>query len=189
MSMAKGLPAFVMMYAAIAVAQDNPSPRPLASLKRVCVERFAGDAEIGAQAREIAIASLFTAKAFAITEKCEKSDASLKGAVTRARAYRSRSEGDSTRFGENASVSNSLGRAAASATGMADERLSNSESFETASVALRLVDDDGEVVWAYTADSSGGKTKAAVADAVEQIVKQLLRDIERSKKPDSSAKK
>src|SRR5947207_11826607 len=86
------------------------APIPLTAVKRVCVDRFVGDADFGAQARELAIASLYAAKSFSITEKCEKAAILLKGAVSRTRGYRTRSEGDSTRFGEGARVSETFGR-------------------------------------------------------------------------------
>jgi len=191
--MSTGRTAILVLIAGTAWAQEAavappspapiPAPIPLTAVKRVCVDRFVGDADFGAQARDLAIASLYAAKSFSITEKCEKAAILLKGAVSRTRGYRSRSEGDGTRFGEGARVSDTFGRIAASVTGASDERLASSESQEYASVALRLVDEDGEVLWAYSVDSSGGKTKAAVSDAVDQAIKQLLRDIERAKRP------
>jgi hypothetical protein len=58
--------------------------------------------------------------------------------------------------------------------------LFSAETGTKASVTLRLVDQEGEVIWAYTQDSAGGKNKGAVADAVERAMKQLQRDASRS---------
>jgi hypothetical protein len=56
-------------------------------------------------------------------------------------------------------------------------------------VVLRLVDADGEVIWAYSVDSTGGKTRGAVSDAVDQGVRQLMRDVGRDKKTAEPAPK
>jgi len=42
------------------------------------------------------------------------------------------------------------------------------------------VDPEGEVLWAYTQDSAGGKAKGAVSDAVERAIKQLARELSRA---------
>ena len=53
----------------------------LASVKRICVENLVGDQALVAPAKEIAIAALFASKRYTVTEKCDKADAVLKGAV------------------------------------------------------------------------------------------------------------
>src|SRR5689334_22485629 len=124
--MSMGRTAVLVLIAGTVWSQEAPvapppappaAPIPLTAVKRVCVDRFVGDADFGAQARELAIASLYAAKSFSITEKCEKAAILLKGAVSRTRGYRTRSEGDGTRFGEGARVSDTLGHLAASVTG------------------------------------------------------------------------
>jgi hypothetical protein len=183
----------ILTLSTLALAQvpsDRVAPAlPLSAIKWVCVERFVGDPDISTQARELAIASLFTSKLFAVTEKCEKAEATMKGSASRSRGQKSRSEGDSMRFGETASVSDSFGRVASGVVGATDERLSSSETHESASVVLRLVNADGEVIWAHSVDSTGGKTRGAVSDAVDQGVRQLVREVERAKKTAEPAPK
>lgn len=48
-----------------------------------------------------------------------------------------------------------------------------------ARLAVRLVSGDGDVIWATTKESKGAKYKGASADVADQIVKQLLRDLEK----------
>ena len=53
----------------------------LQRIKRICVDRLAGQAPLVDAVREMAFAALFSAKRFTVLEKCEKADATLKGAV------------------------------------------------------------------------------------------------------------
>ncbi|MFN0168655.1 MAG: hypothetical protein ACKV22_19700 [Bryobacteraceae bacterium] len=156
----------------------------LRGIKRICVDRLVGEDSMVAPAREIAIAALFAAKRFTVTEKCEKADAVLKGAVLERGERRTRAEGESANFGVaggGASANRNSGSAGFGAVvGGSEESLYSSETRSRASVALRLVDQDGDVLWAYTQDSTGGKTKGAIADAVERTVRQLLRAMDRS---------
>ena len=46
----------------------------------------------------------------------------------------------------------------------------------------RLVDKDGEILWATSLESTGGKTKGAIGDAAERAARKLLRDLERAEK-------
>jgi hypothetical protein len=159
------------------------NPR-LASLQRICVDKFVGEEALVATVREIAMASLFSLKRFIVTEKCEKVDATLKGAVIERGEKRVRAEGESADFGVAAgaaSVNRVSGTAAVGAAlGGSGESLLSAETGSRASVTLRLVDSDGVILWAYTQDSAGGKTKGAVSDAVDRAIRQLQKDISRN---------
>ncbi len=48
---------------------------------------------------------------------------------------------------------------------------------------MRLVDKDGDVIWATTQESRGAKYKGASADVADKIVKQLLRDAQKTERP------
>lgn len=178
----------VGMFCIIAAhPQVNTAPAgavKLNDLRRLCVEKFAGEEPVAAPVREIAIAALFSLRQFSLTENCARADATLKGAVLERNTRRVRGEGESTGFGAvvggvSATRANAVG-AIAGASGLADEQLYSAETGTTASVTLRLVTADGDVLWAYTQDSSGGKTKGAIADAIERAVKQLTRELNRT---------
>jgi hypothetical protein len=166
----------------IAIAQTPTAG--LTAIKRICVDKIAGEEAIVAAARELAIAGLFSAKRFTVTEKCDKADAILKGAVLERGEMRVRGEGEATDFGAaagGASATRSSGRAAFGAiAGGSGESLYSAETRASASVVLRLVDPEGTVVSAYSQDSPGGKVKGAIADAIERAVKQLLREVEKA---------
>jgi len=128
----------------------------------------------------LTISSLFASKRFALHENCGKTDAILKGAVSLEREHRARSESEGIDFSASASSSEDSGRAAASARGGASERLFSTEGFIHVSVTLRIVDREGEILWAHTEESKGGKIKGSLAQAVDRAVKQLLREIEKA---------
>jgi hypothetical protein len=173
-------------------AEPAANPR-LLQVKRVCVQNF-GDDALGVQAREMVIARLFESKRFSLTENCEKADFVLKGAVTERndRAFREESEG--VGFGVGAAASDSSGAginrtgtsASASARGDARETLASSETKQHAAVTMRLVDKDGEILWAASLESTGGKTKGAIGDAAERAVRKFLRDLERAEKQNNT---
>lgn len=168
------------------LGQTPAPPRPsLSHVQRVCVDKFTGEDALIAPVREIAIAAMFGLKRFVITENCSRADATLKGAVLERTTERVRGEGETTGFGTvvGAAAANRSRAVAAIAgnSGLADEQLYSAESGTAASVTLRLVTQDGDVLWAYTQDSPGGKSKGAVADAVERAVKQLERELNRAR--------
>lgn len=166
--------------------EEESRAAALLSVKRICVEKISGDGTQGAQAQEMAFASLFASKRFVLTENCEKADAVIKGAVTETTDQRVRAEAEDIEFGKAvgaASASLGSGTAAvAAAHGGASETLASSETRRQVSVSLRIVDKDGEVLWAHTQESGGGKVKGPLADAVDRAVKQLVRDIEKAEK-------
>lgn len=156
-----------------------PAPEPSGhSVKRVCVEKFAGGAH-GLEAADYATAALFASKRFTITENCETAEAVLKGSAAERSGQRMRSEGDSSTVRRGAGAA-AAGVAAVGAAAAGDsERLFSSEVQRQATVSLRLVSKEGEVIWAHTAGSSGGKAKSALNDAVDRAVRQLLRDLDK----------
>lgn len=161
----------------------------LASVKTICIGPFVGDASQAAAAREVATSALFSTKRFKVTEKCDKADVVLKGAVLERSERRVRGEGESTNFGVaagGASASrNSASGGFGAAVGGSGETLYSSENRSQATVTLRLVDAEGDIVWAHTQDSPEGKTKSALVDAVERAVRQLMKEVERAEKPPS----
>ena len=153
-----------------------------------------GDDPLGVQAHEMVIAKLFEARRFSLTENCDRADYVIKGSVTERLERVSRSESEGIGFGERASSSQSsssrFGSAgssssssvAAAVTGSTHESLSSSEVKQQAAVTLRLVDKEGDIIWAISLESAGGKTKGAIGDAAERATRRFLRDIERAEK-------
>jgi hypothetical protein len=164
------------------------NPR-LLEVRRICVQKL-GDDPIGIQVQEMVIAKLFESRRFSLTENCDKADFVLKGSVTERSERSSRSESEGV--GINASASGSQSSragsfssgtsASTSAGASAHESLSSSEVKQQAAVTLRLVDKDGEILWAISSESTGGKTKGAIGDAADRAIRRFLRDIEKAEK-------
>jgi len=186
----------LILTSACLLAQTDQAGNPdaalqgrLAAVRTVCIGPFVGDESQAAAAREVAVTALFSTKRFKLTEKCDKADVVLKGAVLEKTERRVRAEGESTDFGVaagGASASrNSASGGFGAAAGGTGETLYSSENRSQATVTLRLVDAGGDIVWAYTQDSPGGKTKSALVDAIERAVRQLMKEVERAEQPRS----
>jgi curli biogenesis system outer membrane secretion channel CsgG len=158
----------------------------LARVRKICVDKLSGETRTVDAAREMAIAGLYASKRFSVLERCDKADVTLKGAVMERFNRKVRAEGESADFGVAAGAASASPGSARAAIGAAlggsGESLYSSETAANASVILRLVDSDGVVIWATTQESSGGKLKTAVPDAIDRSVRQLLRDVERAQK-------
>ena len=75
------------------------------------------------------------------------------------------------------------GRRGAASVGIGlDESEKISERKHEAMAAVRLINTDGDVIWSTTQESLGAKFKGASADVADKVVKQLLADIERSRR-------
>lgn len=160
----------ILLTSSLAWPQQKPSSAvrtgpevnmQLLQVKRICVHNFGGDT-LGFQVQEMIIAKLYAAKRFSLTEDCERADYVLKGSVTERDETTQQSESE----------------------GVAGIHTSNSSTQrkQQSVITLRLVDKDGEILWATSEESSGGKTKGAIGMAVQQAVRQLLREIERAEK-------
>lgn len=177
-------------------APDPPANPRLVTVKRICVQNL-GDDPNGVLVQEMVIAKLFESQRFSLTENCEKADFVLKGFVTERndRAFRSETESVGLRASASASDSQragstSSGNSASASTGLSDhETLSSTEVKQHAAVTLRLVDKDGEILWAFSSESVGGKTKGAVGDAADRAVRRFLRDIDRAAKQNAAGVK
>ena len=163
--------------AATAPAPLPATPEQLLRVKRICVQNMGADV-LGIQVQEMVIARLFESKRFSLTENCERADYVLKGSITERSTREFRSESEGIDFGERVQVDSSSGHAA----GGTRETLASSTAKERAAVTLRLVDKDGEILWATSQESAEGKTKGAIGAAADQAVRRFLRDIEKAEK-------
>lgn len=179
--------ALMALALAQVVSADEPNqaqPTKIGDIKRLCVVPvFTGDEQSAGLARESAMAALFSLKRFTVTENCDNADAFLKGAVTERSGERTRAEGEGVGFGRAAGAARADRSSAAAAVGAVSgsnsEGLYSSETRFQAAVVLRITNRAGDVIWAHTQDSQGGKVRGAVTDAIERAVRQLARDLDR----------
>jgi curli biogenesis system outer membrane secretion channel CsgG len=143
----------------------------LLKVKRIYVESF-GDDTASKQIQAMLINSLSDTKRFMVTENKEKADAVMKGSTLEATSQELHSSSELTVAGR-------------SAIGNAEK---STETINEARLAVRLVSNDGDVIWTTTQESKGAKFKGAGADVADKVAKQLLRDIEKFGKPQSGPK-
>jgi curli biogenesis system outer membrane secretion channel CsgG len=159
----------------------------LLTVKRIYVESF-GDDEISKSLQAMVINALDESKRFIVTENKEKADAILKGRSVEKTSQEVHATGEGTSVataagGHSASVSPLGGSAhggfAGKAMGIDDSKLST-ETINEARLAVRLVSQDGDVIWSTTQESHGAKFKGASADVADKVVKQLLHDLDKA---------
>lgn len=163
----------------------------LLEVKRVCVATLSGDEKFAKQVQEMLISSLFAAKRLRVTENCERADGILKGTATENKEVVSRLEDEGIGFGKKVAGASgswnqsggSVSAAGAGASGIAGETLASSSVKNNTNLALRLVDKDGDVIWATTQESTGSKIRGPAADLADRAVKQLIRDLDKAEAP------
>jgi hypothetical protein len=157
--------------------------KQLLTLKRVYVDRLTGG-ETAAQMRDILISSLESSKLFILTENPERADATLRGASEDLVFSDVHTSSDSI----NAHANIGTGRGTNSRTQGGGVSLGESESDHSverrheAIAAVRLVNKDGDVIWATIQESLGAKFRGASADVADKITAKLREDYERAKK-------
>jgi hypothetical protein len=173
---------------------DTELTDKLLKAKRVYLDSF-GDDAINKALQAMVLDALRASKRFIVTENKEKADLIMKGAALEKTTLESHALGSATSVasaagGHSASISGTAGSISGSSSGgfvaqhmgITDSQASV-ETINDARVAVRLVSNDGDVVWSTTQESKGGKYKGAMADAADKIVRQLLRDIEKRSHP------
>jgi hypothetical protein len=178
----------------------------LLKVKRIYVDSF-GSGEAAQQLQAMIVTSLTDSNRFSVTENKEKADAILKGfagektsqethaygsstAVSTASGGHSSSisgSGHVTPYGGSSHISGSSSGGFHAAGGAIDDSSVNTETVENAKASVRLINQDGDVIWTSTQESKGAKFKGASADVADKIVKQLIRDITRAERPPASA--
>ncbi len=178
-------------------AQDDLSPQLLTG-KRIYVDRLTGG-ETAAQMRDLIISSLEGTKLYIITENPDRADLVMRGAAEdliftdvfqtsegiNVRGGASSSSGSSTSGRYNGVGSGYESRSSrAINVGVGEENSSNiHERRHEAFATVRLVNKDGDVIWATTQESTGARYRGASADVAEKVARQLADDVARLKHP------
>jgi curli biogenesis system outer membrane secretion channel CsgG len=177
---------------ALPTTSDDPSreiEKKLLQVKRIYVESF-GDDAISKQVQSMIVSTLTDSKRFVVTENKDKADAILKGTGLEKTSQELHSNSEATAAGAHGgTVSGSWGSGSGSVSGASvghsaaiEDSSTSTETVNDARVAVRLVDKDGDVIWATTQESKGAKYKGACADVADKVVKQLLHDLEKLRK-------
>jgi len=167
------------LLTAVLTAQSPPDlATEFTRIKRVHVEKLAGG-ETANQLRDMLIASLQRAAQFTLTESPEKADAIFRGSgedLVFTDTFQS-SESLSARGGVSARSRTYGGMSVGEA-----ESTRIAERKHEAVLTVRLVNKEGDVIWSTTQESLGAKFKGASADVADKVTRQLLDDLEQSRK-------
>lgn len=165
----------------------EPNLPPLLKVKRIHIEKLSGD-QSAAQIRDMIINALQASQLFAVTENPDRADAFLRGSAedTIFTDTFQTSEGVNARAslgGSTGTTRVSGARRGAASVGVGlDESEKITERKHEAMAAIRLVDANGDVIWSTTQESLGAKFKGASADVADKVVKQLIADLEKSRR-------
>lgn len=165
---------------------ENEASAQLAKVRRIYVDILTGG-DAALTIRDLLMTSLESSKQFIITEDEDKADATLKGAGADevfTDLFQS-SEGINAHSqvggGVNGNSRTSQSRYAGMSIGENESRRSEERKHE-AIATVRLVNKDGDVIWAATAESLGGKFLGASADVADKIAKRLVTDYKAARK-------
>jgi hypothetical protein len=164
-------------------AIDEAGLKQLLTVRRVFVDRLTGG-ETAAQMRDILMSSLQATKLFVITENQERADVVLKGAAEDLVFSETHGSSEGVNARLNAGTGRQSGSSRGSYAGMGFGETESEHSTERrheAIAAVRLVNKDGDIIWATTQESLGGKFRGASADVADKITMQLKEDFERAK--------
>ncbi|HVV47627.1 MAG TPA: hypothetical protein VHC72_20590 [Bryobacteraceae bacterium] len=163
---------------------EASSLRQLLNIHRVYVDHLTGG-ETAAQMRDIIISSLEGADLFIITENPDRADAVMRGAAEDLVFTDVHSSNDSINARANLGTgrSSSSSRGAYGGLGVGENESDHSaERRHEAIAAVRLVNKDGDVIWATTEESMGAKFHGASADVADKIAARLKDDFNRARK-------
>jgi hypothetical protein len=168
---------------------EESSLKQLLEIRRVYVDRLTGG-ETAAQMRDILLSSLESSKLFVLTENPERADATLKGAAEDMVFTEVHSSSDSV----NARANVGSGRASTKTNsgyggiGFGENESDHSaERRHEAIAAVRLVNKEGDVIWATTQESLGAKFRGASTDVADKITARLKEDFERARHLNASS--
>ena len=163
---------------------DEATAGRLLEIRRVFVDRLGGG-ETASQIRDMIISSLQSGRLFVITEKEERADAFLRGSAEDLVFTDVHSSSDNINARAAASLGSNPDKEAAdrrsrsgSITVGEQESTRIAERKHEATVSVRLVSKDGDVLWSTTQESLGAKFRGASADVADKVTRQLLKDYE-----------
>src|SRR5205809_492327 len=158
--------------------------KQLLTARRLFVDRLTGG-ETAAQMRDILMSSLQETRLFVITENQERADVILRGAAEDLVFSESHgsSEGVTGHANAGAGRQSSASRGAYGGVSFGEtDSEHGTERRHEAIAAVRLVNKDGDVIWATTQESLGAKFRGASSDVAEKITAKLKEDFEKARK-------
>jgi len=162
---------------------DHPQLKELLKIRRLYVDRLSGG-DTAIQIRDILIGALQSTRLFIVTENAEKADCILKGSaedLVFTDTFQS-SEGIVARTQIGSTRSSGTTRGGVGFSVGENESTRIAERKHEATIAVRLVNKEGDVIWATTQESLGAKFRGASADVAAKVTHQLTDDFVRARK-------
>jgi hypothetical protein len=174
----------IALVAAVGCFGAEPHRDELTGVRRVFVDHLRG--ENAEAVRDMIVNALQNTRLLRVTEDIEKADAVLKGSAsdevfTETHQYSEGVHGGAAIGAGTGTARTGLPRL--SATVGEQESGRSTERRHEAAAAVRLVTKDGDVIWSTTQESTGAKFRGAAADVAERVVRQLMVDLERARRP------
>ena len=160
----------------------------LLRIRRIFVDKLTGG-DTAAQIRDMILSSLAGTQKFVITENPEGADATLRGSAedlvftdvhntseninARGNVGRGRGTVSVRDTRQGFSIGGGAGESEASRI---DERK------HEATASVRLVNKAGDLIWATTQESLGGKFRGSSADVADKITRRLMEDLDRAQR-------
>lgn len=166
-------------------AKPLPPAASLAQVKRIYIDKLTAG-EGSEQIRDQLLSALAGLGLFVLTENPDRADAFLRGAAEdrvfqETFDFREGIDGRA-QLGTGSTGRNATRRNAGISVGE-DESARQTERKHDAVAALRLVNQDGDVIWSTLQQSAGAKFRGASVDLVRKVVEQLKQDTLAARKP------
>lgn len=172
----------------LAAPDKSKSTQPAATLltiQRVYVDHL-GTALGADELRDILMSTLMRDRLFALTDNEDRADAFLRGTASDVIFDEEHDSSDSINGHIQTSTSksgsyNSHSSSGASAGVGETEHASSTERRHQSMAAVRLVNRDGDVLWATTQESGGAKFRGATADVADKVARALAEDVRQAR--------
>ena len=169
-----------------AAVKNTEPPATLLTVQRVYVDHL-GTALGADELRDILMSTLMRDRLFALTENEDRADAFLRGTAMDVIFTEEHDSSDSISGHIQTSISNGGSYAVrgssrgASASIGEHESVSGNERRHQAMAAVRLVNREGDVLWATTQESGGAKFRGATADVADKVARSLAEDVRQAR--------
>ena len=179
---------FVLLLSAVALSAAETPAHSLGTVKRVYIESL-GSSMQAIMLHDMVASSLANSGVVTVTENAAHADAVLRGSADDQMFVEQHHSNDSLSIGLRGSKATSQSSrydrsSDSSSSGLNVGENENSSSVERrheASISVRLVNTDGDVIWSATQESGGAKLKSASADVADRILQKLTADIQRAR--------
>lgn len=156
--------------------------RQLKGVRRLYIDKLGG--ENAEHVRDALMTFLLESRLFVVTENQEKADAILRGSTQYSSYIDVYQYGESTqgRGSSSTSARTTSGRRYSTIGAGENESARITERREAASAALRLVNQQGDLIWSTNQESRGAKFRGAAADVAAKVARKLMDDYNRARR-------